>query len=92
MQPIESRFHNDAMPVGQFYAQNTDRRHGIDQFHRNQMFGSANLPANAIPMSVIIQGVQCYAPRRAECLPRQSTLLKITHQPFCFSLAPMTSR
>jgi Enoyl-(Acyl carrier protein) reductase len=75
-----------------FHPQSADCRRGIDQFHRNQLFGSAVLPANTFPVPVIGQGVQCHTPGCAECLPRQSALLKITHQAFCFSPAPMTSR
>jgi|SRR5579862_475747 len=91
MRRIESRFHNHTTSVGQFHAQTAARRRGIDQFHSNQPLDSADLPANTIPMPVIVQGVQCHTPCCAECLPRQSALLKITHQAFCFSPAPMTS-
>jgi hypothetical protein len=92
MRRIESGFHYEATPVGQFHAQTAACRRGIDQFHRNQLFGFRNWPANTIPMPVIIQSMQCHTPCCAECLPRQSALLKITHQAFCFSLAPMTPR
>jgi hypothetical protein len=92
MQRIEFRFHNDATPASEFHAQTAARRCRIDQFHRDQLFGSRNRTANTIPVAIIVQGVQCHSAGCAEWLPRQPALLKIPYQPFRFSLAPMTSR
>jgi hypothetical protein len=92
MRRIKSRFHNDATLVSEFHAQTAARRRRIDQFHRNELFGFGNRPANAIPVAIIVQGMQCHTAGCAECFPRQPAVLKILHQPFCFSLSPMTPR
>src|SRR5579863_8901382 len=71
MRRIESRFHNHTTSVGQFHAQTAARRRGIDQFHRNQPLDSADLPANTIPMPVIVQGAM---PHHAPCRMPSATI------------------